>query len=120
MNEQPTTTHTIDAAGQSVGRVATRAAVLLSGKHLPTYAKNLVANVRVRIVNAGKISVPERKRAAKTYERYSGYPGGFARRSMKEIAEGKGYREVLRLAIRGMLPRNTLRARRIKNVTIEE
>ena len=113
-------TYEIDASGKSLGRVASEAAVALRGKHKATFARNKPASVSVHIKNAGKISILPAKPRATIYSRYSGYPGGLKFQSMEEMAAKKGYREVLRKMVRGMIPPNRLRAIVLKNLTISE
>jgi large subunit ribosomal protein L13 len=112
--------YTIDAAGQSMGRVASEAAKMLMGKTLPSYTSNIRSNIRVHITNASKVTVRERKLIQKTYTRYSGYPGGFKKEQLGKLNARKGYREALRRAVRLMLPDNTMRVARMKNLTISE
>lgn len=113
--------HVIDAKGKSIGRVATQAAVVLLGKDAPATAKkNTVAKTRIKVVNAGGLRISEKKEIQKTYHRHTGYPGGDRTPSLKEIIGKRGKREALRIAIYGMLPKNTLREKRMKQLTIEE
>lgn len=112
--------YTIDAAGASLGRVASEAAKMLMGKTLPSYTPNIRSNVRVSITNAAKVTVRERKLVQKTYTRYSGYPGGFKKETLGKLNTRKGHREALRRAIHSMLPDNTMRVARMKNLTISE
>lgn len=112
--------HTIDATNQSIGRVSSQAAKLLMGKHRPDYQPNTVAPVRVAIINVSKARVPLKKRREVEYLSYSGYPGGQTRRSMQQVIDTKGYAEVFRRAVYGMLPANRLRKPRLKQLTIEE
>lgn len=113
-------THTIDASGKALGRVATEAATYLMGKHSPTFRKNKEGDTSVKIVNASKLSISEKKREQELYSRYSGYPGGLRQLRMEEVIDKKGYREILRIAIKGMLPKNRLQAPRLKRLTISE
>lgn len=118
----PSTTTTpkaveLDAAGQSVGRLATQIARLLMGKHKATYTPNVDAGYRVRVKNASKIVLTGNKTESKLYYHYSQYPGGMKTRSAK-ILMVKDPGKVLRYAVDRMLPKNTLRARRIKRLTI--
>src|SRR3989344_933756 len=108
--------HTIDAKHKKIGRIASAAAHILMGKHQPDYKRNTVADVTVEIVNADQLDISEQKKIDKTYARYSLYPGGFRQATLKRVLEKKGYREVLRRAVYGMLPTNKLRARIIKNL----
>ena len=112
-------TYTIDATGQKIGRLATRAAALLTGKHLVEYARNKVFPTKVVIENAGALDIEERKLGT-VYKRYSGYPGGLHEKSMQQIIDKKGKSEILKLAISGMLPHNKLKSRIIKNLVIKE
>lgn len=110
----------IDAQDKKLGRVASQAAILLMGKNRAGFVRNAIPDVKVRIANAGKISVTNKKMNSKFYKNYSGYPGGLKERSMKKIASDKGMKEALRIAIKGMLPKNKLRDRMMKNLIIQE
>lgn len=109
---------TIDAAGEALGRVAAQAAKTLMGKTLPDYTPNVASIVKVTITNAGKLSTTERKLSGKKYTSYSGYPGGIKTETLKALRARKGPSEALRRAIERMLPRNTMRIARLKNLTI--
>lgn len=110
----------IDAQGKKLGRIATEAASVLMGKNRPDFVRNAIPEVKVSITNAGKISVTNRKMEDKVYKSYSGYPGGLKETSMKKVVSDKGMKEALRIAIRGMLPKNKLRDRMMKNLIIKE
>ena len=110
--------YTIDAKGKALGRVATEAAVILMGKNDPSYAKNIVSDVSVEIINASKIKVTPGRLRETMHERYSGHPGGFKQVSAEHIIEKKGHAELFRLAVYGMLPANKLRPQRMKLLTI--
>ncbi len=112
--------HTIDATNRKVGRLATEIAVLLMGKNTASFAKNEVADIEVFVVNASKMAITHKKKEEDVHARYSGYPGGLRMEPMKYIIEKKGYREVLKEAVYGMLPINKLRTKRIKLLTISE
>jgi large subunit ribosomal protein L13 len=112
--------YTIDAQGKSVGRVATEAAMKLMGKNTPTYKAHIAPDVSVRIVNAAQANISEKKKGEKTYARYSGYPGGLKTTTMEEVITKKGYGEVFRMAVKGMLPKNKLQAVMMKHLTVEE
>jgi len=114
------TTHTIDAQGKKIGRLASEAAKILMGKNSTAYAPNVVADVEVRIVNASKVDVTDKKMDQKIYKHYSGYPGGLISTSMKRLVEKKGMSEVFAIAIKGMLPKNKLQAKMLKNLVITE
>lgn len=120
MTKNITAEYTIDASGKSLGRVASEAAKMLMGKTQPSYTPNIRSNVRVNITNASKLIARERKLTQKTYTRYSGYPGGFKKETLGKLNARKGHREAMRRAIHSMLPDNTLRVARMKNLTISE
>jgi len=112
--------YTIDATGKKLGRVATEAATLLMGKNTPTYARHEESGNTVEIVNAGGLSITPKKMTDTTYTRYSGYPGGLKISRMEQVVEKKGKSELVRIAVKGMLPKNKLQARMMKNLTISE
>jgi large subunit ribosomal protein L13 len=97
----------VDADGMVLGRLASRVACLLKGKHKPAYTPHLDLGDHVVIVNAKRIRLTGRKREQMTYFRHSGYPGG---QRVTPVAEMLAHRpeEVVRLAVKGMLPRNRL------------
>jgi len=110
----------IDAQGKKLGRIASEVASVLMGKNRADFVRNAIPDVKVKISNAGKIFVTNKKMEAKVYKSYSGYPGGLKERSMKKVVSDKGMKEVLRIAIKGMLPKNKLRDRMMKNLAITE
>ncbi len=114
------TTHTIDAQAKKIGRIASEAAKILQGKNSTAYAPNVVADVEVRIINASKADVTDKKMDQKVYKRYSGFPGGLIETSMKRLVSKKGMSEVFTIAIKGMLPKNKLQARMMKNLVVTE
>jgi large subunit ribosomal protein L13 len=99
--------HVVDAAGQTLGRLATEVASLLRGKHKPTYAPHLDMGDSVVVVNAAKIRVTGRKRQQKMYYRHSGYPGGLKVESLEKLLARRPTR-VIERAVKGMLPHNRL------------
>jgi len=113
-------TVTIDAEGKKLGRIASQAASVLLGKNKAHFAKNKVEDVTVHIVNAGKLSVTERKLTTTTYVRYSGYPGGLKSANLAQLKERKGLSAALKIAVSGMLPKNKLRDQRLKRLKISE
>lgn len=115
-----TNTYTIDAAGQTLGRVASEAAKALMGKMRADYTPNKNSNVKVSITNASKLYIRERKRSRTIYTTYSGYPGGLKRESLSSLTARKGNGEALRQAVARMLPRNTMHTPRLKNLMIVE
>lgn len=112
--------YTIDAAGKTLGRVASEAAKALMGKTSSDYTPHIRSDVRVKIVNAGKLSVRARKRAGKTYSTYSGYPGGRRAETFVSLVARRGIAEPVRRAVRRMLPRNTFLKARMKNLEVFE
>jgi len=114
------TTHTINAENKAIGRVATEAAVFLMGKNNPEFARNILPSVTVEITNASKAKIASSKLLQKTYSRYSGYPGGLKQPTMKKVIESKGYSELFREAVSGMLPKNKLRSKMLANLKVSE
>jgi len=113
-------THTINAEGQILGKIASEAAKFLMGKNSPDYTPNVKPIQKVIIDNASKTKMTEKRVLETLHERYSGYPGGLKFRNNKDIIERKGYSELYRLAIYSMLPDNKLRALMMKNLTVNE
>ncbi len=99
--------HVIDAEGQVLGKVATEVANLLRGKHKPIWAPHVDTGDHVIVVNAAKLDISARKLADKQYHRHSGYPGGLTTESLEHLL-GRDPERVVRLAVRGMLPKNRL------------
>ncbi len=113
-------THAIDAAGRTLGRVASEAAKALMGKMRADYTPNKSSGVKVTITNAGKMYIRERKRTQKVYTAYSGFPGGLRRESLASLSARKGHGEAIRRAVARMLPRNTMHTARMKSLSIVE
>jgi large subunit ribosomal protein L13 len=99
--------YVVDAEGQTLGRLATRVADTLRGKRKPTYTPHVDTGDFVVVVNAEKIAVTGAKLQQKLYYRHSGYPGGLRSRTLAEQLERRPA-EVIRKAVKGMLPRNRL------------
>lgn len=97
----------VDADGQTLGRLATRIATLLRGKHRVTFSTHIDTGDPVIVLNAGKIKVTGRKLQAKQYVRHSGYPGGMRTESLERLLARRP-EEVIRRAVRGMVPQNRL------------
>lgn len=112
-------TYTIDATNRTLGRVASEAAHALLGKRSAHFVKHQALPVKVVIENAAKLHLPGRRVAGKVYTHYTGYPGGLREIGMAEVLEKKGIEEVVRKTVDGMIPRNKLRAPRMKNLTIK-
>lgn len=111
---------TIDAQGKTLGRVASAAAKALLGKHSASFAKNVVAQEGVTIINASKIKISGNKAKDKSYVRYSGYPGGQKEETYAMLTARRGETEAIRRAVLGMLPKNRLQTPRIKMLVIEK
>ncbi len=111
---------TIDATYKKLGRVASAAASSLMGKDSVDFARHILTEVKVEVINASKLDIDDTKKRNKIYKRYSGYPGGQKELSLEKITEKKGNAEIVRIAIRGMLPNNRLRAKMLKNLTITD
>jgi large subunit ribosomal protein L13 len=99
--------YVVDASGQILGRLASRIATVLRGKHKPSFVPHLDVGDFVIVTNAHKIEVTGRKEKAKVYRRHSGYPGGLTTRNLGEVRRRHPDR-ILREAVRGMLPHTTL------------
>ncbi len=112
--------YVLDAENKTIGRVATQAAVYLMGKNHADYARNKIPAVTVEIKNTSKASIHEKKYTQKVYTRYTGHPGGLRQPSMERVIAKKGYSELFREAVLGMLPKNKLRAKMISNLIITE
>ena len=111
-------TYSIDAAGKSFGRVASEAAKALMGKMSADYTPHIRSDVKVTITNATKVKMPEKKKNTKVFKTYSGYPSGQKQESFRQLSDRRGAGEPLRRAIQSMLPRNTFRTARMKNLSI--
>ena len=107
----------IDAAGKPMGRVAAQAAILLRGKHKPTYTPHVDGGDFVVVTNADKFVVTGNKMLDKKYYRHSGYPGGLKTRSLEEMLDKKPT-EVIRIAVKNMLPKNKLGREMINRLKI--
>ena len=99
----------IDAKGLRLGKVASKAATMLMGKHDPSYVPHLDNGHRVVIINAAHLSIDEHKLDNKIYYHHTGYPGGIRSKTLGEL-HGSRPEEVIRKAVKGMLPKNRLGA----------
>jgi large subunit ribosomal protein L13 len=107
----------VDASGQTLGRLATRIADHLRGKLKPEYTPHCDVGDFVIVVNAEKISVTGKKREEKLYYRHSGYPGGLRTRTLNDMLERQP-EEVIRKAVKGMLPRNRLARQQLRKLKV--
>ncbi len=110
----------IDASGRTLGRVASEAAMILMGKNKPTFERNKYTGFPVKIVNADKLRITEKKLEEIFHTRYSGIPGGLRILKGTETKEKKGLKELIKLAIYQMLPDNKLRRKMMMNLKIED
>lgn len=107
----------VDASGQTLGRLATRIAHVLRGKDQPTFTPNVDDGAGVIVINAAQIRVTGRKLEQKFYARHSGYPGGIKMTRLDEMLDRRPDR-VIRLAVKGMLPKNSLGRRALKRLRV--
>ena len=107
----------VDATGQTLGRLATQIADALRGKRKPEYTPHVDTGDFVVVINAEKIAVTGNKRAEKRYYRHSGYPGGLKSRTLEEMLQRRP-EEVIRIAVKGMMPRNRLARKQITKLKV--
>ena len=107
----------VDAEGQTLGRLATQIADALRGKRKPVYTPHVDTGDFVIVVNAEKISVTGQKLQEKKYYRHSGYPGGLKSRTLNDMLERRP-EEVIRLAVKGMLPKNRLARKQLTKLKV--
>ena len=113
----PSQWYLVDARGLTLGRLAVNIARVLRGKHRPQFTPHLNTGDHVIVVNARDLVVTGRKRALKTYDRYSGYPGGRRLRTYEQMVERDPTYPILH-AVRGMLQHNTLGADMLKRLRV--
>ncbi len=99
--------YVIDADGQTLGRLATQVAMILRGKHKPTFTPHVDCGDHVIVINAGKVVLTGKKLEQKKYYRYSGYVGGLKETSARDMLE-KNPEKMVYEAIKGMMPKNSL------------
>jgi large subunit ribosomal protein L13 len=116
-NDRQRDWYVVDASGQTLGRLATQIADHLRGKRKPTYTPHVDTGDFVVVVNAEKISVTGNKLADKRYYRHSGYPGGLKSRTLAEMLDRRP-EEVIRKAVKGMLPRNRLARKQLTKLKV--
>jgi large subunit ribosomal protein L13 len=107
----------VDANGVTLGRLATRVARVLAGKHKATWSPNLDGGDHVIVLNASKVAVSADKRASKAYMRHSGHPQGLKQESLGHLLERRP-EEVVRRAIKGMLPHNRLGTQQLRKLKV--
>jgi large subunit ribosomal protein L13 len=109
--------YVVDATDETLGRLASRIARVLEGKNKPQYSPTLDSGDHVIVLNARRVAVTRDKLDSKLYIRHSGYPGGYKEESLGHLLERRP-EEVLRRAVKGMLPRNRLGAQQLRKLKI--
>src|SRR5436190_5730924 len=109
--------HVVDADGMVLGRVATQVATLLRGTPKPIWSPHVDCGDHVIVINAAKLDLSARKLADKRYHRHSGYPGGLTTESLEHLV-ARDPERVVRLAVRGMLPKNRLGRAMIRKLRV--
>ena len=107
----------VDATDATLGRLDSRIAHVLEGKHKPTYSPNLDSGDHVIVLNSSRIAVTSGKRETKLYIRHSGYPGGLKEETLGHLLERRP-EEVIRRAVKGMLPHNRLGAQQLRKLKV--
>jgi len=107
----------VDATGQRLGVLASRIAPVLEGKNKPAYASHIDVGDHVIVLNAARIEVSRDKQTSKVYSRHSGYPGGLRQETLGDLLARRP-EEVIRRAVKGMLPRNRLGAQQLRKLKI--
>ncbi len=107
----------VDADGETLGRLASKVARLLEGKHKPTYATHIDTGDHVIVLNASKIKVTGDKLQTSFYARHSGYPGGFRSETLGDLLARRP-EEVIRRTVKGMLPRTKLGVQQLRKLKV--
>ena len=108
----------VDAEGVVLGRMASQIALILRGKHKPSYTPHMDCGDNVVVINAGKVQLTGKKLADKIYYRHTGYPGGIKERRAGQILEGKHPERVVQKAIERMIPGGALGRAQLKNLRV--
>lgn len=109
--------HLVDANGKTLGRLATRIAILLRGKHKAIFTPHMDAGDFVVVVNADRVSLTGKKWKEKLYIHHSGYPGGLKSMNAEQL-KGKNPTRLITMAVQGMLPKNKLGRKLIKKLKV--
>ena len=109
--------HLVDASQYVLGRMASRIAEILMGKHKPLYTPHLCVGEGVVVVNAGKVKLTSNKGETRIYTRYTGYPGGLRSRTLNDFRQHKP-EELIKLAVRRMLPKSRLGRQMLKRLKV--
>ena len=107
----------VDAEGQTLGRLASKIAILLRGKHKPNFTPHVDCGDNVVVINASKVKLTGEKWENKTYIRYSGYPGGQKSLTAKQLYDKDPCR-IIEKSVKGMLPKNKLGAKLFRNLYV--
>ena len=109
---------TIDATGKAIGRIASEIAIVLQGKHRADFVPHQDGTEHVRVEHLNKAIFTGNKVEGKVYHRHSGYPGGLKTETLRHVLANDGLEEVLRRAVKRMLPNNRMRTERMKRIDI--
>ena len=107
----------VDAEGQTLGRLASKVAILLRGKHKPNFTPHVDCGDNVVVINASKVNLTGKKWEDKTYIRYTGYPGGQRTLTAKQLFD-KNPSTIIEKSVKGMLPKNKLGATLFRNLHV--
>ena len=107
----------VDADGQTLGRLASKVAILLRGKHKPNFTPHVDCGDNVIVINAEKVNLTGKKWTEKTYVRHTGYPGGQRSLSARELFD-KNPARLIEKSVKGMLPKNKLGAELFRNLNV--
>ena len=109
--------YVVDAADETLGRLASRIARVLEGKHKATWSPNLDSGDHVIVLNASRIAVSADKKESKLYVRHSGHPQGLKEETLGDLLDRRP-EEVIRRAVKGMLPRNRLGVQQLRKLKV--
>ena len=109
--------YVLDAEGKTLGRLASEAASILRGKKKPIYTPHVDTGDYVIIINAEKVEVTGKKRKEKIYKRHTGYPGGLRERTFEKL-QAKNPEEIIRHAVKGMMPKGSLGRQMYKKLKV--
>ena len=107
----------VDAEGQTLGRLASKVAILLRGKHKPNFTPHVDCGDNVVVINASKVNLTGKKWEDKTYIRYTGYPGGQRTLTANQLFD-KNPSSIIEKSVKGMLPKNKLGATLFRNLHV--
>ena len=107
----------VNAEGKVLGRLASELAKILRGKHKPTFTPHVDTGDFIVVVNAGKVNLTGKKLKDKTYHHYTGYPGGIKEMSAEKLLAKKPT-EMIRMAVKGMLPKNSLGRQMLRKLKV--